>query len=186
MADPQPKSQGDATGNVPIIYELDVGMVELKKWHKLDRASLGQIMRRMMDVQIKNPKNSYEIVLDEFFRSKTSELVNAYNKILECWSFEEYEVKLYNLIGKLPPGLKIEIPIRKTNLLSRASMGDMVVAIKQRINFILTRDLPVMYTFRPEYKDAFLKMQTELSEFLEKVEIYEEEFQDVIDKAHNS
>lgn len=177
----------ESTQNV-LMNNIDINSLSLDKvlihhTYFLTKASIGQIMKRISNLEIKNPKNKYQILLNEYFKSAVPKFIGEYNNLLKCSSNEEYLVKDYNLLGNLPKNMILNTSIKKNSNLYQASIGDMMTAIRQRIEFITKRDTPKFYENNQLFADAFKKMQREVRDFLVHVDEFEQGFIKTIDSA---
>jgi len=179
-------ADNSSVDNVNQVDNLSLDMVTINHRYRLDRASIGQIMKRISNLGIKNPKNEYQKTLDGFFSTEVPKLVNSYNELLKCSSQEEHVVKEFNLLGELPRKMSLDTEIKKSSFLFKASMGDMFAALKQRIKFIVDREIPKFYETNEKYKEEFINMQKQISEFRSSVDEFENNFVDTIDKAMKS
>lgn len=161
--------------------ELNLNMVNWRPNYILAMASIGQIMVSFSKIKNLVPKNSYESVLYIKLNKNISILLEKYNDLLKYNSNAEREVKYYNLIVDLPKNTFID---DKDNIyLKNARIGKLVNASKQRINFILNRDIPFRYKNNVLYENAFVQMRDELKEFYETLINFEKDFVISIDEA---
>ena len=168
---------------------MSLDKVKIGRRHKVNRASIAQLVKRLSTSRIKNPKNIYQESLNEFFDAQNPKLAKAYNDILNCSNYEEYVVKEYNLLGDLPGKMAIDTSIQKSNLLFKAAVGDMINALKQRVKFIIEREIPVYYNSNEQFKKEFINMQEQIAEFSYEVNEYEENWikaNDTAQKAKHS
>lgn len=166
-------------------YIIDKSIVDWKPYYTLDKASLGQIMKTFEKINI-IPKNNYEIVLSDELNILIQQLINNFDKLLVFNNLIEYTVYYYNLLGPLPNGTSIDENNHKYIKLKTANIGNLVKALYQRVNYILQRDIPLMYKYREEYLTVFNNMKSNLSKFLDSVKEFEVGFVDAIDNAHKS
>ncbi len=166
---------------------LSLDKVKIGRRHKVTRASIAQLVKRLSTSKITNPKNKYQESLNIFFESENSKLADRYNEILQCSSYDEMVVKEYNLLGDLPGKMEITEPcIQKSNTLSKASIGDMINALRQRIQFIINREIPLYYVINESYKTEFNNMQQQITEFENAVDEYEENWIEANDIAQKT
>lgn len=169
-----------------IIDSQNLKISDVRSYPKLliFKASISQLMLQINFLGIKEPKNVFQMNFDRIFlKDRAKKFVATYENILKCETVEERDVKLYNLIGPLPNGLKITQNILKNNskIVNRAKIGDLIKALYQRVTFIVQRPMPKFYEDNPAHKKYFLKMQQEIQEFKEEIEKFEEDFQKTID-----
>lgn len=174
-------SNNNIIENEQINKELSLDLVNWKPNYILAMASIGQIMVSFSKIKNLVPKNTYEIILYEKLNKIVHTLLIKYNNLLKYNSNVEREVKYYNLIVDLPKNTFID---DNDNIyLKNAKIGKLVNASKQRINFILNRDIPMRYKKDILYEDAFIKMRDELKEFLNTMNDFEKDFVNSIDEA---
>lgn len=166
-------------------FIINKSIVDWKPYYTLDKASLGQIIRTFEKINI-IPKNSYEIVLSDELNILIQQLISNFDKLLVFNNLIEYSIYYYNLLGSLPDGISINENNHKYIKLKTANIGNLVKALYQRINYILQRDIPLMYKYREEYLHVFNNMKNNLLKFLDNVKEFEIGFINAIDKAHKS
>ena len=149
------------------VYNLSLDQVELKNWFKLNRSSLGQLLGQLQKVDIKNPNNEYKISFKAWIKNSgdIQELVSAYNNILRSNSKIEYNVKKVNLLGNLPKDIIVNTSHNDTNL-NKSRIGDIIRASKQRIIYMITRELPERYMDDKKERIEFRKIQFQMVWFL--------------------
>ena len=170
---------------IPIYYDLTLCDVEWHPYYVLFRASLGQIMFSLSRVLELLPKNIYEKTLYSNLKSIIIKLIKEYDIMLKCSNKIEREVKFYNLIGKMPYLVKINEEEHNIKL-HKPKIGKIIAALKQRVNFILTRNIPQFYKNNEIYLNEFQKMQEQIKKFKEKVYDFELNFIEAIDHAHKA
>lgn len=167
-------------------YNLTLDLVEWKPYYSLSKSSVGQIMYSFQRILNVIPKNIYEETLYEILKPLIENLVNEYCKILLCSSIVENNVKYYNLIGKMPTNVSICESEHGMIKLKKPKIGKMISALKQRISFILKREIPTLYLQNDEYLKEFNNMRIEIKNFEEIVNNFEQEFIEAIDAAHKA
>jgi hypothetical protein len=152
---------------------------------KLNRASFGQIMATIANVSInKKDLKPYEYYMKGWFNKNIPILILEYLKLLTWLSDKQWWVLYFNLIGNLPN--KIHIYQEKHNIMLKgANLGYLIEALKNRVNFIITRKIPIMYLNDQEYLTFFNNLRELLKIFLQKIIIFEQEFVNAIDNAHH-
>jgi len=160
------------------LNSLSLDKVSIHYTYLLEKASIGQIMKRLSNLLIKDPKNPYQRSLNEYFQTAVPKLVEAYNSLLKCSTYEEYIVKDYNLLGNLPRNMSLDTSIKKSPNLYQASVGDMLTALKQRIEFIAKRDIPKFYEKNAIYVEPFKNMQQQVLNLLPAIAEFEDGFKD--------
>jgi hypothetical protein len=167
-------------------YSLSLDQAELKDNYNLFQASLGQVMKQLKVMTVKQPLSEFDKVMFKFFTERKAVFVESFEKILNCESDEEYKVKSFNLIGNLPRGVMVPQKIKGHVKLCKARLGDLIATVYQRIQFIVTREVPSFYDNFPEMKNYFLKMQDEIKEFGCEVKSFEDDFIAAVDNAHKA
>lgn len=160
------------------LNSLSLEKVSIHYTYLLEKASIGQIMKRLSNLAIKDPKNPYQRALNEYFETAVPKLISAYNTLLKCSTYEEYVVKDYNLLGNLPKNMSLDTSIKKSPNLYQASVGDMLTALKQRIEFIAKRDIPMFYEKNNVYVEPFKRMQKQVLDLLPAITEFEDGFKD--------
>lgn len=164
-------------------FLLRLDMVDWKPSYVLSKASLGQIMQCFNNIKNLIPKNLYERTLYSILKKIGEKLTEDYESTLISESKEEYSVKYHNLIVKLPLNVSINEEAHGNIKLKNASIGKLILASKQRIDFILKREPPLIYINNSSLLNQFEKMKKLLQEFYEKLIIFEEDFVLAIDEA---
>ncbi|QKF94260.1 hypothetical protein QKU48_gp0802 [Fadolivirus algeromassiliense] len=166
--------------------ELTLDMVNWKPFYSLSRASLGQIMVSFKNILKVAPKNTYETALYSRLKPAVEGLLECYNDILKFNSPVERDVKYYNLIVNLPHGVSENEQHHGSIQMRNAKIGKLIEAAKQRIQFIETRETPVMYTTNQNYLQEFNKMKNQLNDLKDTLDDFEEEFVEAVDQAHKA
>jgi len=152
----------------------------------LSRASIGQIMVSFQNILKVRPKNTYESILYDQLIPATQKLINKYSIILSYQNKNEYNVKYYNLIVNLPNNISINDEEHGQIKLGHAKVGALIHALKQRIEFIIRRDMPELYKQDINLCDEFTKLQKNMIEFKQSVIEFENEFVQAINSAHKA
>ena len=161
--------------NINIIKDI-----KYEKYYKLCSAGIGQIIRAIHEKQIHNIDNEHKKKLSLFFEENNQALIDSFIKIyLNTENEYDKQIRKYNLMnGKLPR--KIKINEEKHNIkIGRAKMGQLIKALKQRINFIIEREIPEYYKNKEEninYMLGFKKLQQDMKEFLNEILIFESNY----------
>ncbi len=74
--------------------------------------------------------------------------------------------------------MSLDTSIKKNPNLYQASVGDMLTALKQRIEFIAKRDVPKFYEKNHAYIEPFKNMQKQVLDLLPAIAEFEEGFKD--------
>ena len=180
------KSEFLINTNASINFDLSLDMVQFEYNCPVSQASIGQIIKSLNSVVNLKAKNIYEITLYSKFNSFIPQFIEEYNKLLKCTNQFEYLVKYYILIVQLPYG--VEIPINNHNYinLGKPRIGELIKAARQRISFIIEREIPMVYQILELYRQEYLKMIEQLKDFLIKLNEFEKDFVNAIDLAHKA
>lgn len=159
--------------------------VNWKPNYVLSQSSLGQIIETIARIRM-NPKNIYEETLYNKLGPIRAEFIGQFDQLLITNSYVESQVILHNLLGNLPKGTKIFPQLHDNITLGRAKIGNLLQALYQRVDFILTRDPPTFYKKNTSYLVAFNEMGKKLKVFRQDIKKFEEGFVDAIDSAHKA
>lgn len=165
--------------------DISLDMIRIEKYYRVSKSSLPQLLVRLKMVNIDNPKNSYEFMFNKLYRQRVQIVINEYNKVLKYRTSVEYYIKVYNLFGRLPKNIIIETFMKGSDKLFQSRVGDLITAIKQRIEFIIDRNVPQVYylwDYNEElnYVEEFNKMQNELTKFWYTIDKFEKDFKEII------
>ena len=160
------------------------------KYHfRTSLASISQLMENIKLMGIKRPKNPFEMELQKWFDVAPKRFIQSFEKCLKNTCDEDYDVRMYNLMGKLRKGVRInidyddEIEYYRDDYLVSASLGRTILPhLKQRIDYIIDRDCPYMYIGN-ECEVFFRNMQSDLKEFKKEIELFNMDFMDAIEYA---
>ena len=171
-------------------FDLSLDSVVFKGYHKLSKASIGQIMVAFRNVLRVKPRtgNEYEEALYAKLKPAVSEFVNAYCEILKCNNDIENVVKHHNLIINMPIAVSIFKDEHGEINIGKPKIGALIKACKQRIRFIIEREPPQMY-IDDENKGfllEFKKMQSQLKNFENDLLLFESEFICAVDDAYKA
>lgn len=158
------------TNNNAIKYSINSVMWE--PYFILSKASLGQIMYTLY--HIKNNINNLEI------QNLLSTLVTKFENILISDNQLEKNVLYFNLIVNLPYSININNHLHNRIRLSKARIGILIKCLKQRVQFIIDREIPVPKymdpTYLPEFPEKFTKLQNIMKGFLVDIVEFEQQF----------
>lgn len=169
-----------------ISFDLTLNLVPWKPTFILSKSSIGQIMLSFSNILRVKPKNKYETTLYKYLKPAVETLVNAYSDMLKCSNVKEQQVKYYNLINVMPLGVTIFPETHDLIMMKNAKIGELIKAAKQRLNFILERDTPVIYVNDEEALEEFNNMKLQINNFIVILDNFEKEFMASINKAHKS
>jgi len=173
---------------VPLDITPTLDKVQYNRKYELHRASIGQIMVsfKLIATNPFHPKNTYQQVFGDLTSAAATKLVEAYEKILVCENDKEKNVKFFNLIVNLPKNITIDEEHHANMHLGSSSIGSLLDALKQRIDFIVKREVPDKCKADDDLQKYFIQMQREIDEFYDDVDDFEAEFVTIVDKAHKA
>jgi len=157
----------------------------LTREKKLCESSFGEIMQAFSQITIKKRElKAYEYFLKSWFQVSIPNIVNEYLELLEYKTKKQWAVNYFNLIGPLPPQLYINEE-EHNMILKKSNLGNLLKALKNRIHFMLNRDIPPMYLHDCEYLEHFNDIRSKLKMFDQNIDNFEKEFVKAIDMAHH-
>jgi len=160
---------------------LSLDLVYWQPWFALSKSSLGQIMRSISKIRYRAKKgNKFQMEVYPKLNFLIKQLIKDFNEVLDYENDFEYKVNLYNLIGTLPRGMSINDDEHDRILLDSKEIGEFIVAALQRIDYILNREMPIMYRDRRGLEDAFRKMQNKLLEFKYILKEFENQYKKIV------
>lgn len=166
---------------------LDLDQVNWNSNYILSKASLGQIMVSFRNILKVNPKNLYETTLYGNLKPAIKSLLDVYCNILNCKNLKEYNVKYYNLIGNMPSSVSELHDEHGCIRMKNAKISALIKASKQRTDFIIQRETPLMYLDDSEYLIEFTNMKMQLANiFVKQLLEFETDFIFAIDEAHKA
>ena len=175
-----PKQENDSN------YQLSLDSVKWNRNYSLSRASIGQIMRSFNNILSVNPKNIYEETLYKHLKPEVQKLMDDYNQLLLCDNAYNFNVRYYNLIVNMPKDVSIYNQEHGNIRLGNPKIGALIKASKQRIDFIINREIPYICKQDQNIHIEFIKLQQDMIKFKETLINFEKQFVLAIDKAHKS
>ena len=145
---------------------LSLTMVDWKSYYVLSKASIGQIMVCFSKILNVMPKNVYEIKLYEKLKPATEKLLNEFNKLLIYNDAKDKDIRYYNLIVNLPKNISINDAENGLVILKSAKIGLLIKAIKQRISFIIEREIPERYLTDQELLQGFNNLRSNMVNYV--------------------
>lgn len=168
---------------VPKKITINTCGIDYKPWYMLSASSIGQIIMAINMVSVNKTTTPYEKYMSQWFEQNIPSFVSKYENLFDCKNDIEYNTYSYNLIGNLPRGLLLDTA--HTNItLGKANLGNLLKALKQRTEFILTRHTPIYYINNKEYYEYFVEMKTKLTKFKKSICEFEIDFVGAINGAH--
>lgn len=158
------------------IPKLSIEMVEFKMTHYLAKASIGQIMFCFQRILNTQPKNDFEKNLYDNLFPQIKKLLEEYEKMLEGTSNSKILVRYHNLIAKLPPGTIIYQGEHGRIKMRNPKIGALIMAIKQRLQFIMSRDIPEIYKNNEELLKEFNDLKADCIVFYGSICTFEKKF----------
>lgn len=163
---------------------ITLDMVKWDSRFKLSRASIGQIMKSFMNILNTKEKNVYEETLYKIIKPEIKLMLDHYNKLLEYHNIFDFNVKYYNLIVNMPGNVSVQEEDHGKVFLGNPKIGKLIQAAKQRTEFIINREVPMVCKSDPGIHIEFVKLQQNMVEFRETIINFEKKFIQAIDKAH--
>ncbi len=168
---PQPLQ--NVTGQV---QQLCLGMVDFKPNYYLSKASIGQIMVCFQNVLSVKSKSNYETRLYSAILPEINKLVQQYNGMLTFKNYPEMIVRYYNLLNKLPPNVTVYKEEHGTIQMKNPKIGALIKAAKQRLQFIITREMPDIYRINSELSKEFNNLKSDCQNLYDNMVQFEELF----------
>lgn len=170
---------------------LTLENVDWKGYYVVSRASIGQIMRTFQNVKEyaerqKNTVKPYEKELNNGLIILLPTLLTNFRNMLYFQNDIEKDIIYFNMLVNMPYDVSIDNEKYGRINLSRANIGSLIKAAKQRVNFILSRETPNRYKESVEQIAVFESMKLKLKEFVSDIDDFEQDFLNVIDKAHKT
>ena len=109
-------------------------------------------------------------------------LLKKFNELLQYSSEKERRVRYFNLGGKMQKEVRMKFHHRVE--LGKANCGPLLEAMDQRLDYVLSRSVPVKYD--QDSGKVFETLQEELKSFKEFVDNMNDEYQHVIGKARKT
>lgn len=176
--------------------KFDDFKIEYKPHFRTSLSSISQLINSTQKMGINEPKNYFEIELQKWFDVAPKKFVQSFEKCLKNTCDDDYDVREYNLMGPLRKGVRISLYDDYTeyydddyteyyddDYLVFASLGRTILPhLKQRIDFIINRKCPSIYT-GTEREIFFGNMQSDLKEFRKEIELFNIDFMDAIEYA---
>lgn len=155
---------------------FDIYNVDWKPYYRLSQASIGQIIRTFINIYDKL-ENSKNVKLRDLLYN----LILKYTDILYINDYVEQNVIYYNLIVNLPKGMNIQKNKYGYIKLGNAKINLLIECIKQRINFIINRKVPIPKNLDSninidDYINQFNKLKTSMINYLQVVNEFETEY----------
>jgi hypothetical protein len=142
----------------------------------INSGSLGQLVRSLHEMQVRineeSETDTYKKALYPVLRTLSGDVLTHFTTILQATSEKEQLVKRFNLFGlngmvKKTRGRFPFVPrLRPTTTYKYANFGDLLKVLKQRCEYITTREVPQRYIDDVEQGVAFTKLRNEVTEFL--------------------
>jgi len=160
--------------------KLNLQMVNYKPYFILAHASIGQIIVCFQNIMGCQAKNVYEEKLYAIIMPEIQILLDEYNEMLSSNSYEEMQVKYYNLLIDLPKGVSINQKEHSKIKMNNVKIGSLIQATKQRLEFIITRPTPTIYQYNENLLKEFNKLQNDSKLFLDSIINFEHVFVNAI------
>jgi hypothetical protein len=139
----------------------------------LAKASIGQLFVTLIKIQdeLEEPNPVLTIL---------QQLTAKYLEILKAETFPAKNVKFFNLIVNLPKGVSIEL-YKQKHRLGTVPIINVIESIKNRIIFIINRELPIPKSLDPkitmeEYEVEYNNLKTAMKSLLAEVINFETDY----------
>lgn len=181
----------------PAGFNLSLQDVQYDEKYTLNSGSLGQLMRSFVEMQSRisseGETDAYKKALYPPLRALSQEVLTKSNSLLLASSEKEREVRRFNLFGFNGRVKKIQgrypfVPrLRPTTTYKYANFGDLLKVVKQRCEFISTREVPQRYVDDVEEGAAFTKLRNEVTDFLNYLKnTVDTKWSDAVTQARNA
>lgn len=166
-----------------IMHDIQNGLkfedIPYEYYYKLSRASLGQILRAILETLNRewDKENPYLVVIMTGFNKSIPKLITEAKKLFDIYDDKkdpiydydikkDYSTRYSNLAGR-NGSIPKEIIINNDNniRLGNSNMGPLINALFQRIKFIRERELPIYYINDPSYQPYFEKLKNNVHKF---------------------
>lgn len=162
--------------------DYNISNVFWEPYYVLSKASIGQIIYTLLYVQ--DPTSYMHRKINPIVLQKIREITDFYQSKLVKTTLVDKNVTFYNLIVDLPRSINVDDEIHGKVRLSHARVGQLVYALKTRIDFILNRPVPQI-NFKDcdtdgsnedynVYKQSFNNMQKDMAELMKLVLDFEQ------------
>jgi hypothetical protein len=160
----------------PINYNLNLENVPYNTNHSLIAGSLGQLMKSIQDLssRISSDKETddYKKALYPKLRNISTGLLDQFFPLLKANNSKEEGVRKFNIIGyngmvkKVRGRFPFVARLRPNTTYKYANFGDLMKVVKQRCEYLTTREVPQRYIDDHEEGQAFTKLRGEVATFL--------------------
>lgn len=171
--------------------------IDWKKHYILSRASIFQLMVTLFIIRKRFIKSTdcdvYKKVLQSEMIPIITDLLLSFQNLLNYDGDNQVisdfygKIASFNLLSNLPQTIHVIIDedddIKR---ISNLKFGPLIKHLKQRCQFMAERDMPICYKNDDNLILAFRYFQKRMTEFLNDIQTFEEEFIDVINKAHQA
>lgn len=160
--------------------KINIDQVSLYNSHRLSMSSATQIMKGMIMTlgNLKEPTNDYQKSLYPFLEKNIKTLADNFEDLLYYKTDTERQVIDANLVKELRKPVNSDGKNKQT---MRANFGPLLVNLKQRINFVLTRPVPKRYENNKEEGDAFYNLREKCKVYMELVKKTGEDYEKLIE-----
>ncbi|ARF09573.1 hypothetical protein Indivirus_1_196 [Indivirus ILV1] len=158
------------------VQQLYLGMADFKPYYYLSKASIGQIMICFQNILSVIPKSEYESKLYSVIIPEINQLVQQYNNMLVFKNYPEMLVRYYSLLTKLPSNISIYKEEHNYIQLKNPKIGALIKAAKQRLYFVITREVPDIYKINSSLSNEFNNLKDDCQKFYESMINFEKIF----------
>ncbi|AYV78343.1 MAG: hypothetical protein Edafosvirus10_18 [Edafosvirus sp.] len=155
---------------------IDFNSINFRAYYKLSNASLWQIVMALQKILDNQNESSdfYQKMYKKWFNEHIPIIITEFKKLLNYTNgTDEKNVRLINLGGDVDGKIPVSVFMNyhhKIQLGNSGKFGVFIDAIMQRIDFILTRDQPILYQTNELFSKYFETLRDELKEFQKVIE----------------
>lgn len=159
---------------------LNINSVMWEPYFVLSKASAGQIIYTLIYIR----DNIQDIQVSELltkFIAKYENLLNSDNEIYR-------NVLYFNLLVNLPRSINVDDHLYGSIKLSKAKIGVLIKCLKQRVQFIINREIPIPKYIEfdiEDYSKEFLHLQDSMKNYYSDILEFEKEFVTLVRSRRN-
>ena len=150
----------------------------------LSKASLGHLMVNFGNLLVLQPKNTYQTILYKNIHPFIVKILDTFTEMLSFKTEQEKNVKLYNVLGELPHEVFINHCTDGRIYLCNLRIGKLISTTKQRVEYIINRNVPSRYIGDEILTDEFIKVRTSMKKLMLALNEFEIGFVESLNKAN--
>jgi hypothetical protein len=166
-------------------YNIDIATIPYQDSYRLRSGSAAQLVRGVQSmlfrVSADKETDEYKKTLYPKLREVASKLVDRFTLMLKAANQKEQEVRKFNLCGydgQVRPDRYGRYPFVKgvnpNTKYAFANFGYFIKMLRQRMEFITSREVPQRYVTDDDQRATFTTLRTEVTSFLEFLNTYVE------------